>query len=131
MHGDFEGNTMKIRIMLMIALLAFGAGISARDIYIYNATNEKISLKGPRKTNNKAVIIPSEIEPGKILIKNLDVEGSVNDVLDIVYGGVSSGNFKKFSRKFTKPINIFKISWDSPLFAEIQSSSSLIKESSF
>lgn len=122
---------MKKSILLTITFLAITAQLVARDLYIYNDTTEKISVKGPMQMNNKGVVIPSEIEPGKILIKNLDIISLGNDTINLVYGGVASGNFKKLSRKFTRPVTFFKINWDTPQIFEIQSETQLNNETSF
>jgi hypothetical protein len=111
---------------LNMAMPMFGA----RDLYIYNDTNETVTIKGPTKPTNKTAI-PVSLDPKKVLIRSLDSEGTANDLLDLSYIGNTSKNIRKYSKKYDKPINIFIINWTAPQYGFVQAESSLNNMTTF
>lgn len=117
-------------ISIGIIVLGMNARIMAREVYIFNNTNETVTVKGPTKSTNRTAI-PVALESGKVLIKNVDSEGSVNDMLDLTYIGNDSGTLKKYSRKYDTEKTIFKIDWQSPSYGTIRSETVLTKTNTF
>lgn len=105
---------MKINMCFGLLLMCFVSGLWAvKPVYIINNSTETISVKGPVKATNKA-IVPATLKPGEILIKDADLEGNSTDTLVVTILGNTTQVIRSYSKKYTKPAVLIYVVEDKP-----------------